>query len=136
MFLLTNAKVFENSEMSDASEAELLLVSEPTGNEEKKTLFFFGQAGCLKLNSPVKTTENHNNHKKDDASSSSAKDSSAETSKQKDDEDEDNLLQKISEALKDETAQTLPVEKIDTSSLSNYRKFLSSFHYSFLAHSC
>lgn len=108
--------------MSDAHEADSLLFSDPIeepvlvfqgegsgedckiGNEEKKTIFFFGQPGCLKLNSPVKTTavEAQNNHKNDEATTSSIKESKLDDLKEED--DEANLLQKISEALKDETS--------------------------------
>lgn len=96
------------------------------GNEEerKKKIFFFGQPGCLK-HSPIKTvgTENHNNHSKADESSGSVSgtteqalnkaeilapndiEKTKETDKTDSDDDEngDALLQKISEALGDET---------------------------------
>lgn len=104
------------------------------GNEEKKKIFFFGQPGCLK-HSPIRTNtpENHNNHNKppDGASitnvatklfpeSENMKTPEKDASDQASDDDEnDDLLQKITEALKDKKA--LPgAEKQETSLTSKY----------------
>lgn len=130
---MCNDKVDENREMSDAPSGRDIgdPVEDPAivfngdgseedrrmGNEEKKTIFFFGQAGCLKLNSPVKTTPN--NHKKDEANSpSSVKEPASEVMKEKEEDDGDNLLQKISEALNDEACENSPAKGSDAS-LSN-----------------
>ena len=88
------------------------------GNEEKKKIFFFGQPGCLK-HSPLRgnPTENHNNHKTTEGESTgNVKDKPAENNKSQasDDEDGNDLLEKISKVLGEETTKTLPLtpEKI------------------------
>lgn len=103
------------------------------GNEEKKKMFFFGQPGCLKL-SPIKTnpSENHNNHKAAETSNAhTAMDKFNDSENHKksdapasDDDDGSALLQKISDALKDEPDRICPEDGTEIIKLILYQIIL------------
>lgn len=109
----------KEAESSRAVETPLKVIEgEGSGGEpkvvEKKKIFFFGQAGCLK-NSPIKSfgTPNHNNHSKPTeipAAPSINEKESKENAVASDDEDD--LMKKISEVLEDEPGKAENSSKI------------------------
>lgn len=113
---MNNEKEAETLNSTDPVEKPLKVVEgEGSGGEqkvvEKKKIFFFGQAGCLK-HSPIKavTTENHNSHSKAAESSVAPNINEKETKSTFDtkkevavtSDDEEDLLKKISEVLGDD----------------------------------
>lgn len=124
----------ETSKQSDPVEKPLKVVEgEGSVNEikvvEKKKIFFFGQAGCLK-HSPIKavTTDNHNNHPKavKSLSESIVKENELKVDETKKEvavasDDEDDLMKKISAALNDDSEKK---EKEDSSKFYNLKTFL------------
>lgn len=114
---MNNEKEDESSRAIDGVEKPLKVIEgEGSGAEpkvvEKKKIFFFGQAGCLK-NSPIKSfaTPNHNNHAKPvdipNAPSINEKESKVEEGKNAvASDDEADLMKKISEALEDDSEKS------------------------------